>query len=83
MFKHIQESVNFQRCLNDLYQNLKFTKVEDLNNTINFLDICVERIASGQLLTEIYRKLNSEPVYVLWTSFGAIKLNLRVLTGLV
>ena len=83
MFKNKIESASFLECLNSLHKNLKFTKEEELNNSLNFLDVCIQRSIDGELSTKIYRKLNSEALYVPWTSFGPTKQKLGVLTGMV
>ena len=68
-----QESSSFLNYLNSLHKNLKFTKEEERNDSLNFLDICVQRSGEGELLTKIYRKFNSEAFYVPWASFGPVK----------
>ena len=83
MFESKIESVSFLECLNSFHKNLKFIKKEELNNLLSFLDFCIQRTVGGELLTKIYRKLNSDALYVPWTSFGKTKQELEVLTGMV
>ena len=83
MFENRQESSSFLNDLNNLHKNLSFTKEEEHNNSLNFLDVCVQRSVEGELLTKIHRKLNSEALYVPWASFGPVKQKLGVLTGMV
>ena len=58
-----------------LKQPLQKTEIykEELNNSLNFLDVCIQRSVDGKLFTKIYRKLNSEALYVPWSSFGLTK----------
>ena len=42
-------------CLNSLHKNLKFTKEEELNNSLNFLDVWIQRSVDGELLTKMYK----------------------------
>ena len=37
MFENKKESFSFLECLNSLHKTLKFTKEEELNNSLNFL----------------------------------------------
>ena len=64
MFENKIESFRFLECLNSFHKNFKFTKEEKLKNSFNFLHVCIQRSVDGELLTKIYRKLNSEAVYV-------------------
>ena len=42
----------FLNGLNNLHQNLNFTKEEEHNNSLVFLDVCVQRSVEGELLTK-------------------------------
>ena len=73
----------YKKCEDNIHKNLNFTKEEEHKNSLNFLDVCVQRSVEGELLTKVHRKLNSETFYVPWVSFGPVKQNLGVLTGIV
>ena len=66
MFENRQESSDFLNDLNNPHKNLSFTKAEEHNDSLDFLDVCVQRSVKGKLLTKIYHKLNSEALYVPW-----------------
>ena len=75
--------VNLQ-CFAQVIEFIKNKKTKPkVNNSLNFLDVCVQRSVEGELLTKIHRKLNSEALYVPWASFGPVKQKLGVLTGMV
>ena len=82
-FENKQESWNLKNQLINLRENFKFTKQEEHDNSLNFLDICVQRSVDGKLLIKIHHKLNFEALYVSWVSFGPVKQKLGVLTGVV
>ena len=42
MFENRQESSSFLNGLNNLYKNLNFKKEEEHNNSLNFLDVCIQ-----------------------------------------
>ena len=60
MFENKLESFSFLNYLNNLHKNPKFTKEEEHKNSLNFLDVCVQRLVDGEFLTKIHCKLNSE-----------------------
>ena len=57
MFENRQESSSFLNGLNNLHKNLNFKKEEEHNNSLNFLDVCVQWSVERELLTKIHRKL--------------------------
>ena len=59
---------HFQEKLNLLHPALKFT-VEEQNNSLNFLDVLVEKESTG-FLTSIYRKPTFTGQYIRWNSFS-------------
>ena len=73
MFENKQESSSFLDYLNNIHKKLNFTKEKEHNNSLNFLNVCVQRSVDGELLIKIHRKLNSEALYVPWASFGPVK----------
>ena len=73
MFENKQESSSFLNYLNSLNKNLKFTKEGERNDSLNLLDVCVQRSLEWELLTKIHRKLNLEALYVPWSSQTEVK----------
>ena len=70
------ECDSFHVILNQLHPALNFT-VEEQNNSLNFLDVSVEKGGTG-FLTSIYRKPTFTGQYIRWNSFSpkARKINL-------
>ena len=71
------ESDRFHVNLNQLHPALKFTVEKEQNNSLNFLDVSVEKGGTG-FLTSIYRKPTFTGQYIRWNSFSpkARKINL-------
>ena len=60
---------HFQEELNLLHPALKFTAEGEQNNSLNFLDVLVEKEGTG-FLTSIYRKPMFPGQYIRWNSFS-------------
>ena len=60
---------HFQEKLNLVHPALKFTVEKEQNNSLNFLDVLVEKEGTG-FLTSIYRKLTLTGQYIRWNSFS-------------
>ena len=71
------ECDRFRVNLNQLHPALKFTVEKEENNSLNFLDVSVEKGGTG-FLTSIYRKPTFTGQYIRWNSFSpkARKINL-------
>ena len=71
------ECDRFHVNLNQLHPALKFTVEKEQNNSLNFLDVSVEKGGTG-FLTSIYRKPTFTGQYIRWNSFSpkARKINL-------
>ena len=62
--------------LNKLHPNIKFTKQDELDNTLPFLDVLITR-DDGLLNTSIYEKPTFSGLRTKWTSFVP-KVNLLI-----
>ena len=60
---------HFQEKLTLLYTALKFTIEKEQNNSLNFLDVLVEKEGTGFLIS-IYRKPTFTGQYIRWNSFS-------------
>ena len=71
------ECERFHANLNQLHPALKFTVEKEQNNSLNFLDVSVEKGGTG-FLTSIYRKPTFTGQYIRWNAFSpkARKINL-------
>ena len=58
----------FLQNLNKLHPSLAFTKEDEVNNSLPFLDVLIER-DGNKFLTSIYRKPTFNGDYVPWNSF--------------
>ena len=47
---------DFNKCLNDVHARVQFTREEEENQSIAFLDVLVTRQDDGTLTTSVYRK---------------------------
>ena len=52
---HTKPAVAFNECLNAIHPRVQFTRVDEENQSIPFLDVLVTR-DEGNVETEIYRK---------------------------
>ena len=65
IFRSELDCDHFQEKLNLLHPALKFTVEKEQNNSLNFLDVLVEKQGTG-FLTSIYRKLTYTGQYICW-----------------
>ena len=82
MFRNEEESDNFFKQLNCLHPSLKFTFEKEKNNCLPFLDVNVERTATG-FETNVYRKPTFTGQYLRWKSFSSIKQKTNLISTLV
>lgn len=82
IFRNEKESEEFLIKLNDLHSSLKFTFEKEKNNTLPFLDVCVERMKTGYV-TSVYRKPTFTGQYLRWESFTPIKRKASLVSTLV
>ena len=54
----------FQECLNEVHPRIKFTREEEQDKKIAFLDVLVNRHDDGTLTTQIYRKPTNTNVII-------------------
>ena len=60
---------HFKGKLNLLHPALKFTIEKEQNNSLNYLDVLVEKDGTG-FLTSVYRKPTFTGQYIRWNSFS-------------
>ena len=82
MFRNEEESDNFFKQLNCLHPSLKFTFEKEKNNCLPFLDVNVERTATG-FETSVYRKPTFTGQYLRWESFSPTKQKTNLISTLV
>ena len=68
--------------LNSQHPNIQFTREEETNSSLAFLDICVKRDPSGCLSTSVYRKPMFSGLYLQWSSFVPKKYKRGLVSGL-
>ena len=54
----------FNECLNEVHPRVQFTREEEEENKIPFLDVLVTRRENGRLETEVYRKPSNTNVII-------------------
>ena len=54
--------------LNNLHPSLKFMVEHEQNNTLSFLDVCVEK-SNDEIVTSIYRKTTFSGQYIVLDSY--------------
>ena len=47
---------DFNDCLNSIHERVKFTREEEIDGKIAFLDVLIKKYADGNLSTQVYRK---------------------------
>ena len=53
---NVNSAEAFQKCLNDVHPRVQFTREEEENNSIAYLDLLIEKHDNGSLTSSIYRK---------------------------
>ena len=76
------ECDDFHQKLNSLHPALKFTVEKEQNNSLNFLDVSVEKEGTG-FLTSIYRKPTFTGQYIRWNSFSPKQRKINLIKTLV
>ena len=59
----------FYNWMNTQHVNIRFTKEEECNSTLPFLDVLVTREKDGHISTSVYRKPTFSGMYLRWDSF--------------
>ena len=49
-------AADFNDCLNAVHERVQFTREEEENNAIAFLDVHITRLEDGKMTTKVYRK---------------------------
>jgi hypothetical protein len=70
------------RSLSNLHSSLVFTKDEEDDNTLPFLDVLVER-KNNSFITSVYRKPTFDGQYIPWDSFCPKKRKVNLISCLV
>ena len=81
IFKNKECSDEFLKSLFNLHPSLKYTKEDEKQRTISFLDVSVQRNDNGKYKTRTYRKSKEFSSFVPWSSFCPKKTKLGVLVG--
>ena len=68
--------------LNKQHPNITFTREDESNSEIPFLDILIKRKSEGLLDTSIYRKPTFSGLYLKWSSFIPKQFKINLLTCL-
>ena len=69
IFQSASDTDNFFRWMNQQHRNIKFTKEDEHDGQLPFLDVLVKRELDGSLQTTVYRKPSFSGLYLKWSSF--------------
>ena len=81
IFKNKECSDEFLKSLFNLHPSLKYTKEDEKQSTISFLDVSVQQNDNKKYNTRTCRKSKEFSSFVLWSSFCPKKTTLGVLVG--
>ena len=82
VFKSKRLCSAFFDFLNKQHPNITFTREDESNSEIPFLDILIKRNSEGLLDTSIYRKPTFSGLYLKWSSFIPKQFKINLLTCL-
>ena len=77
-----EDSIAFFDFLNTQNDNIKFTKEDEDNNMLSFLDVLVTRV-DGTLCTSVYRKRTFSGLFMKYDSFVPIQCKRSLVYGLI
>ena len=69
VFETKSHMLNFFNWMNSQCQCIAFTKEEEQNDQLPFLDVLVTRNSNGKISTTVYRKPSFSGLYLRWDSF--------------
>ena len=69
IFSSRSDMLSFFEHMNSQHENITFTKEEENNDTLPFLDILITRQTDLSLVTSLYRKPTFSGLYLQWDSF--------------
>ena len=82
VFKKESQCDTFLNVLNNLHPALEFTYEKESNNTINFLDVSIQR-EDNNIITDIYRKPTFTGEAMKWSSFSPSSSKTKLISTLV
>ena len=83
IFETKQEMLDFFSWMNGQHRCIKFTKEEEVNGVLPFLDVLVTREESGQISTSLYRKPTFSGLYLKWDSFVPLQFKRGLVNSLI
>ena len=69
VFNTSSDMVSFFEWMNKQHPSITFTKEEEQDNKLSFLDVLLTRTTDGSIVTSIYRKPTFSGLYMKWDSF--------------
>ena len=69
-------------ALNAFHQDIKFTHETEVNGSIPFLDVKIQRNPDGRFTTSVYRKKTNSNIYINWNSHAPRTWKIETLHGL-
>ena len=65
----LSDMLSFFKWMNKQHPSITFTKEEEQDNKLSFLDVLLTRTTDGSIVTSIYRKPTFSGLYMKWDSF--------------
>ena len=69
VFNTSSDMLSFFKWMNKQHPSIIFTKEEEQDNKLSFLDVLLTRTTDGSIVTSIYRKPTFSGLYMKWDSF--------------
>ena len=69
VFNTRSDMLSFFKWMNKQHPSITFTKEEEQDNKLSFLDVLLTRTTDGSIVTSIYRKPTFSGLYMKWDSF--------------
>ena len=82
VFENEDGCEKFLSSLNSLHSSLRFTFKKELNSSLPFLDVLVEKHKTG-FITSVYKKPTFTGQYIHWDSFSPMKQKINLVATLV
>ena len=69
VFNTSSDMLSFFKWMNKQHPSITFTKEEEQDNKLSFLDVLLTQTTDGSIVTSIYRKPTFSGLYMKWDSF--------------
>ena len=81
-FKNEEASAMFGTRLNSLHPALRFTREDEQDGSLPFMDVNVKRLTDGNVATSIYRKPTFTGLFTPWDSYSSTRYKVNLVRTL-